>query len=205
MPAKTSSPAFLSAGSDSPVMVASLNEPWPLTNDAVRGHVVSGADADDVADDQFAGGHFFLAAVRFEAARPGGREFDERFNGQARALGGAGFNDFAGEHEKGNDAGDLVIARRERGEHGDGDQFIDAEAADAQILDGGDDDGVAQNNRAEAGAGAGHAAALSEQPIHHVGVDDEHNPHDGLPQMHHRMFVVVAGLRLRVRDGSKVM
>ena len=30
VPAKTSSPGFLSAGSDSPVIVAWLNEPWPL-------------------------------------------------------------------------------------------------------------------------------------------------------------------------------
>ena len=52
------------------------------------------------------------------------------------------FDDFAGEHEKGDDAGGLVIAGRERREHGDGDQFVDAQAADAQILDGGDDDGI---------------------------------------------------------------
>ena len=133
-------------------------------DDAVRRDVVAGTDADHVADGQFAGGDFLLAAVRFDAAGLGGREFDERFDGGARAFGGAGLDDFAGEHEKGDDAGDLVIAGRERRQHGDGDQFIDAQAADAQILDGGDDDGVAQNDRAEAGAGAGDGAALSKQP-----------------------------------------
>ena len=126
-------------------------------DDAVRRDVVAGADADDVADGKFAGGDFFLAAVLLDAARLGGREFDERFDGIARALGGARLDDFAGEHEEGDDAGGLVIAGRERGEHGDGDEFVDAQAADAQILDGGDDDGIDENDRADQRAGAGDA------------------------------------------------
>ena len=48
----------------------------------------------------------------------------------ARAFGGAGFDDFAGEHEKRDDAGGLVIAGSERRQHGDGDEFVDAQAAD---------------------------------------------------------------------------
>ena len=55
-------------------------------DDAVRRHVVAGADADDVADGKFAGGHFLLAAVLFEAAGLGGGEFDERFNGLRARL-----------------------------------------------------------------------------------------------------------------------
>ena len=131
-------------------------------DDAVRRDVVAGADADHVADGEFAGGDFFLAAVFLDAARLGGREFDERFNRVARALGGAGFDDFAGEHEEGDDAGGLVIAGRERGEHGDGDEFVDAQAAAPQILDGGDDDGIAENDRADHGAGAGDGRCPAE-------------------------------------------
>ena len=63
VPAKTSSPGFLSTGNDSPVMVAWLNEPWPVTDQAVRRHVVARPDADDIADRQFAGGDFLLAAA----------------------------------------------------------------------------------------------------------------------------------------------
>ena len=91
-------------------MVAWLNEPWPLDDDAVRRDVVAGTDANHVADGEFAGGHFLLAAVLFDAARLGGREFDERFDGRARAFGGAGFDDFTDEHEKRDHPGDFVIA-----------------------------------------------------------------------------------------------
>ena len=95
-------------------------------NDPVRRHVVAGTDANHVADGEFAGGYFLLAAVLFDPARLGGRKFDERFDGGARSLGGAGFDDFAGQHEKRDDPGDLVIAGRERREHGNGDEFVDA-------------------------------------------------------------------------------
>ena len=62
----------------------------------------------------------------------------------------------------------------------------------AQILDGGDDDGIAEDDRADHGAGAGDGAALLKQPVHDEGVEDEDDAEDGLPQMHGRMFVVVA-------------
>ena len=74
---------------------------------------------DDVADGKLVRGNFLLAAVLFDPTRLGGREFDERFDGGARALGGAGFDEFAGKHEKRDDPGGLVIAGRERREHGD--------------------------------------------------------------------------------------
>src|ERR1019366_8989896 len=81
-------------------------------------------------DGEFARGHFFFdlgmgcqrpagrrrlicrqdAGSTFDTARLGGRQFDERFDGSARAFGGAGFDDFTHEHEKRNHAGDLVIA-----------------------------------------------------------------------------------------------
>ena len=105
---------------------------------------------------------------------------------------GAGLDDFAGEHEEGDDAGGLVIAGRERGEHGDGDEFVDAQVAAPQILDGGDDDGIAEDERADHRAGAGERAAGVEQPVHDEGVEDEDDAEDGLPEMHDGMFVVVA-------------
>ena len=43
----------------------------------------------------------------------------------------------------------------------------------------------------------GDGAALLKQPIYHVGVEDENHARDGLPQMHHRVFVVVAAAALR--------
>ena len=109
-------------------------------DDAVRRDVVAGADADDVADGELAGGDFFLGFVGLDAAGLGGCEFDERFDGSARAFGGAGFDDFADQHEERDDAGGLVIAGRKGGEHGDGDELIDAEPAEPQIFDRGDDD-----------------------------------------------------------------
>ena len=54
-----------------------------------------------------------------------------RFDRGARAFGGAGFDDFAHQHEEGDDAGGLVVAGGKRGEDGDGDQFVDAEDARA--------------------------------------------------------------------------
>ena len=45
----------------------------------------------------------------------------------ARAFGGAGLDDLAHQHEKRDHAGGLVIARGKRGEHGDADEFIDAQ------------------------------------------------------------------------------
>ena len=64
--------------------------------------------------------------------------------------------------------------------------------ADAQIFDGGDDDGINQDERADHGAGAGERAAGVKQPVHDEGVEDEDDAEDGLPEMHDGMFVVVA-------------
>ena len=164
-------------------------------DDAVSGDIVAGPDADDIADGKFARGDFFLPTVLEQAARLGGREFDERFDRIARALGGAGLDDFAGEHEEGDDAGGFVIFGGERGEHGDGDEFVDAQAALAQIFDGGDDDGITQNDRADHGAGTGDGRALLKQPVHDVGVEDENDAEDGLPEMHDGMFVIMAAIR----------
>ena len=69
--------------------------------------------------------------------------------------------------------------------------------ADAQILDGGDDNGINQNDRANHGAGAGHGAAGFEQPVHDEGVQHENNAGDRLPEMHDGMFVVVAAAAIR--------
>ena len=154
---------------------------------------------------EFVRGNFLLAAVLFDAARAGGREFDERFDGLARALGGARFDEFAHEHQEGDEAGGLVArahvvaerAGREGEQHGDGDQLVDAQAADAQILDGGDDDGINQNDRADERAGAGDGAAGFKQPVHDEGVEDEDDAENGLPEMHDGMLVVVAAAAIR--------
>jgi hypothetical protein len=71
-------------------------------------------------------------------------------------------------------------------------------AADAQILDGGDDDGIAEDDRADERAGAGERGAGFKNPVHDVGVEDEHDARDGLPQMHRRMFVVVTAAAIVV-------
>src|ERR1041384_1989230 len=63
VPAKNSSPAFLSAGNGA-----------------------AGAEADDIADRELAGRDFFLCAALADAAGLGGCELDERFDGVARAL-----------------------------------------------------------------------------------------------------------------------
>ena len=119
-----------------------------VDNDAVGGHVVAGPDADDVADGQILR-RDFLFAVRRDAARLGGGQLDERFDGSARAFGGAGLDDLAHQHEEGDDAGGFVIARGKSGQHSDGDQFVDAENARADVFDGGQDDGIAQDDGAD--------------------------------------------------------
>ena len=82
-------------------------------------------------------------------------------------------DEFAQHHEERDDASGLVIARRKRREHGDGDEFIDAESAELQILDRRHDDGETQNNRANHCACSRHDVRRLKHPIHDEGVDDE--------------------------------
>ncbi len=98
-------------------------------------------------------------------------------------------------HEEGDDASGLVIFGGERREHGNGDQFVDAQAALAQIFDGGDDYGITEDDRADHGAGAGDGRALLKQPVHDIGVKNEDDTENGLPEMHDGMFMVVAAIR----------
>jgi len=121
-----------------------------------------------------------------------GGELDEGFDRVARALGGAGLDDLASEHEEGDDAGGLVIAGGERSEDGDGDELVDAQVAAAQVLDGGDDDGITEDERADHGAGAGEGAAGVKEPVHHEGVEDADDAKGGPRNGHDRMLMVVA-------------
>ncbi len=77
-------------------------------NDAVRGDVVAGADAEEIADDELAGGDFFLTTAA-KATGFGRGEFDEGLDGSPGAGGGAGFDDLAQQHEERDDAGGPVI------------------------------------------------------------------------------------------------
>ena len=85
-----------------------------VQNNSVGSNIVAGANSDCVADGQFARGDFLFAAVRFYPARFRRSQFNQRFNRVARALGRARLDDFAGEHEKRDDARRGVIAGRER-------------------------------------------------------------------------------------------
>ena len=49
-------------------------------------------------------------------------------------------DDFAHQHEKRDHAGGFVIAGGKRREHRDGNEFVDAQTADLQVLDRRDDD-----------------------------------------------------------------
>ena len=68
---------------------------------------------------------------------------------------------------------------------------------DAEILDGREDNGIAEDDGADAGAGAGDGVALLEQPVHDEGVEDEHDADQRLPELHGRVLVVVAARRAR--------
>jgi len=118
-------------------------------------------------------------------------------NGGAGAFGGAGFNDLTHQHEKGHHSRRLVFAGGERGQHGNGDQFVDAQDAAAEVLDGGQDDGVAQNDGANQTAGAGNRMPLREEPIHQKRVEYEDEPDQRLPEPHRGMLMVVAACRAR--------
>ena len=165
-------------------------------DDAVRRHVVAGRMRMTSPTARS------LAATssspwRRDAAGFGGGELDERFDGGARAFGGAGFDDLAHQHEEGDHAGGLVIAGGKGGEHGDGDQFVDAQDAAADVLDGGPDDRVAEDDRADQRAGAGDGVALLEEPVHDEGIEHEDDADQRLPEPHGRVLVVVAARRAR--------
>ena len=191
VPAKTSSPGFLSTGSDSPVMVAWLNEPWPVTITPSAATLSPGRMRmmSPTASSLAATSSSPLAVMRRALV---GRQFDQRFNGLPRALGGAGFDDFAHQHEKRDDAGGLVIARGERGDDRDADEFIDAQHPAPQVLDRGHDNGITQNDGPDHGARAGNRVGLVKQRVHDVRVEHEYDAEDRLLQMDGRVFMVMA-------------
>ena len=163
-----------------------------IQDDAVGGDVVAGADANDIADGELTGGDFFLGFVSLDSPGFGGSEFDERLDGVARAFSGAGLDEFAEQHEERDDASGLVIAGRKRREHGDGDEFVDAEFAELQILDSRADDGIAENDRADHRARARHDVRRIEDPIHDEGVDDEDEAEEHPAEADVAVGVVVA-------------
>ena len=167
-------------------------------DDSVGGDVVTGPHADDIADRQVLGRHLFLARL-CDAPRFSGGKADEGFNRGAGPFGRAGLDDFTHDHEKRNHPGGLVIGRGKGGQDGDGDQFVDAEQAAVDVLDGGPDDGVAEHDGAHKGAHAGHGLALVQGPIHNERVQDTNDSNQGLPQADCGVLVVfiVAARRTR--------
>src|SRR5437016_5669578 len=172
VPANTSSPGFLSTGSDSPVILAWLNEPCPLmmTPSAAT-----------------------LSPGRMRITSPTANSFAATSSSSPRAvvrraLVGGGLV-----------AADLRLARGKGSEHGDGDQFVNAENAAFDVLDGGGDDGPAHGHGAEHGAQARHHAALGKNPFHEEGVGDKNHSGNHLPQTHRDVFVIgvrgVVGVR----------
>ena len=168
-----------------------------IHNDAVGSDIVAGANADDIANREMTGRHFFFAAIFQNSPRFSRREFDERFNRIPRAFGGARFDDFTGQHEEGNNARRFVIAGSERREHGNGDQFVDAQIAAPQILDRRNDDGKTQNQRTNHSTAACDRVGGIEQPVHNEGVENEYYTQHRLPEMHHGMFVVMTAAAFR--------
>ena len=128
----------------------------------------------------------------FDAPRLGGRELDERFDRVARAFGGVRFDEFTQQHEERNHARSLVIAGRKRREDRDGHEFVDAQAAQLQVLDCRHHDGIAEDKRPDHRTGAGHDVRGFKHPVHHECVDDEHEPEQHPRQPHVAMGVIVA-------------
>ncbi len=119
------------------------------------------------------------------------------FNGGAGAFGGASLDDLAHQHEEGHHPCRLVLTGGEGGKHGDGDQLVDAQGPGAKVLDGGQDDRIPENDRADQTAGAGDGVALLEEPIHEECVEHEYDPYQRLPEPHRRVLVVVPAHRAR--------
>ena len=139
---------------------------------AVGSHVVAGADADDIAVLEFVDGDFLFFAAD-EAPGFGGRELDERLDGEARALGGAALDNLAQQHEEAHDARFLIVPAGEGRENGEGDEFVRSEVAALQVLHRHDDDGPAQHDGSEAGAEVGGSLPVGHEPLDDERVDDE--------------------------------
>ena len=129
----------------------------------------------------------------------GGRELYQGLNRSARAFSGPRFDDLAHQHEKGDDAGGLVIAGRKRSQHRNRHQFIDAHHAVAKVTDRGQYDGIAENDRADQSAGAGDGMALLEEPIHDESIDDKNDADHRLPQADGGVLVPARAARIVVR------
>ena len=173
----------------------------PAQDEAVRRHVVARTNADDIAHGQIFDIDFFFGAA-LEPSRFGRREFDERFNRRTRPGGSAGFDDFAEQHEEGDGGRFLIMAGAERGDHCQGDQFVGAEHAATQVGDGGPDNRVAEQDRANHRAGIGHEAAfLSEHQVDDDGVEQKDQAGHRLLEAQGRVFVIVtAAFALGVRS-----
>ena len=165
----------------------------PAEDDAVGGDVVARTDADDIANRQGAGGDLLLAAGD-EAAGAGGGDLDERFDRGAGAGGGAGLDDLAEQHEEGDDAGGAEIPLGRAGENAEGHQFIDAETAEPQVLEGDQKDRVGEDDRAGERTEVPDGAHPRGDPFHHEGVEDEDESDERLPQLHVGVAVVEAAV-----------
>ena len=77
----------------------------------------------------------------------------------------------------------------------DGDKFIDAEATQPQIFDRDDYDRRAEDDRADHRAGVGDGVGGLEKPIHKVGVGDEHDADERLPEADGRVLVAARAFR----------
>ncbi len=99
------------------------------------------------------------------------------------------------EHEEGDHAGFLIMARTK----GDGDrqrdQFIDGEKAAAQIHKGGQQNGIAQDDGSDHGAGRRHrvrgALEKPRHPVYRKRVDHEKQANERLRQGQHGMAVLL--------------
>ena len=131
-------------------------------------------------------------------ARLGRGDLDERLNRQPCALGGAGLDDLTEQHEERHDPGGLVIAAGERREHGDGDEFVDAQQAEAQIFDRRQDDRITKDDRPDEGAGAGDGVGVVRHPIHDKSVHHEHDTQQRLREADLRVRMFNAAGRARV-------
>ena len=108
----------------------------------------------------------------------------------ARALGRACLDDLAEQHEESDQAGLFVIARRERGQQGEGNQLVGVQPAHFQILDGRPHDRVAEQKRARHRAEIRHRAG-AENPFNHEAVEHEQQADNGLRQLNLRVRMIM--------------
>jgi len=97
-------------------------------------------------------------------------------------------------------AGRFIVARSERGEDGDADQFVNAQDTATDIFERGPDDRITEDDRADHGAETGDHRAflrlrkrgrLLEKEVNNVRIDDEDQPDDSLGQAHGGVLVIV--------------